>query len=382
MQNYQFNTKLAQEIVQRTMSIIDCNINIMNAKGVIIASGQLERIGEIHDGALVVLSQGRIIEINENKSGLLGTKPGINLPLRSEGKIIGVIGLTGDPASIREFAELVCMTAEMMLEQANLLKVLAQDSRLREEFILNLIHSPTITNEITEWAHRLKINLNIPRVACIIEIKSYDLSFNEIKDKFQQIQELLMTTEKGNLIATLSLSRLVVLKPILNKFNNWESDKQLISIRSLINKINDDRLNINVSLGNYFNNEDNNIALSYHTAKTALEVGKSRSPTKQIYNYQELILPVLLNQFKDGWQKNELSRFINKLNNTDSNGILRKTLFTWFENNMQAVSTSKALYIHRNSLEYRLNKIAKITGLNLDKTEDKVLLYIALNIMM
>lgn len=92
------------------------------------------------------------------------------------------------------------------------------------------------------------------------------------------------------------------------------------------------------------------------------------------------MLPVLLNQFKDGWQKEELSRTINKLDAEDNRGILRKTLFAWFDNNMQAIATSQALFIHRNTLEYRLHKIAEITQLDLAKTDDKVLLYIALNI--
>ena len=87
---------MAQKIVARTMAIIGCNINIMDADGVIIASGDAQRIGQKHDGALLVLAQGRTVGIDEG-SPLHGVRPGLNMPLRLDGEIIGVIGLTGNP---------------------------------------------------------------------------------------------------------------------------------------------------------------------------------------------------------------------------------------------------------------------------------------------
>ena len=48
----------------RTMRIIDTNINVMDARGRIIGSGDRERIGELHEGALLVLSQGRVVDID------------------------------------------------------------------------------------------------------------------------------------------------------------------------------------------------------------------------------------------------------------------------------------------------------------------------------
>jgi hypothetical protein len=49
----------------------------------------------------------------------------------------------------------------------------------------------------------------------------------------------------------------------------------------------------------------------------------------------------------------------------DNNGLLRRTLQAWFRHNVQPLATSKALFIHRNTLEYRLNRISELTGLDL-----------------
>ncbi|MBN0818798.1 carbohydrate diacid regulon transcriptional regulator CdaR, partial [Pseudomonas aeruginosa] len=92
-----------------------------------------------------------------------------------EGEIVGVIGLTGEPESLRKYGELVCMTAEMMLEQSRLMHLLAQDSRLREELVMNLIQAEEHTPALNEWAQRLGIDLNQPRVVAMIEVDSGQL---------------------------------------------------------------------------------------------------------------------------------------------------------------------------------------------------------------
>ena len=61
MSPYSLTPKLAQQIVERTMKIIDCNINVMDANGCIIGSGDLERIGEVHEGAMLAISQKRTV---------------------------------------------------------------------------------------------------------------------------------------------------------------------------------------------------------------------------------------------------------------------------------------------------------------------------------
>ncbi len=381
MSVYLLDEKLAQKIVERTMDIINCNINIMDAKGRIIASGDLNRVGEIHDGALLALSQGRTVDIDKAViHSLHGVRPGINLPLKLDGKIIGVIGLTGDPTSLKEFGKLVCMTAEMMLEQARLFDMLAQDTRLKEELVLNLINNKDNSASLADWANRLGVDLSMPRIACVIEVDSGQLSIENARSELQDLQSLLKVPERDNLVAISSLTELVVLKPALNAFGRWDVQEHLNRIQQLLSRMNEKaKLNVRIALGHYFPGE-NGVSLSYHTAKTALKIGKARLPKQRIYNYQELILPVLLDQLKDGWQKEELERPIRKLQLMDNNGILCKTLAVWFENNMQTVATAKALYVHRNTLEYRLNKIADLTGLNLNSTDDRFLLYMALHV--
>jgi carbohydrate diacid regulator len=381
MAAYHLDAKLAQDIVARTMQIIDSNVNVMDGRGKIIGSGDEDRLGELHEGALLSISQGRVVDIDEAVARHLhGVRPGINLPLRIDGDIVGVIGLTGNPTYLRQYGELVCMTAEMMLEQARLLHMLAQDSRLREELVLNLIRADELSPALMEWAQRLGIDLNQPRVAAVVEVDSGQLGVDSAMAELQQLQTLLTTPERDNLIAIVSLTEMVVLKPALNSHGRWDPESHRSRIDTLLSRMSDSgRLRIRLALGNYFSGPGS-IARSYRTARTTMMVGKQRMPEQRCYFYQDLMLPVLLDSLRGGWQANELVRPLAKLKAMDSNGLLRRTLSSWFLHNVQPTATSKALYIHRNTLEYRLNRISELTGLNLSNFDDRLLLYVALQL--
>lgn len=153
MVGWYFDIKMAQDIVVRIMRIIDININVMDVRGRIIGSGDRERIGELYEGVLLVFLQGRVVDIDDAVVRYLyGVRQGINLSLRLEGEIVGVIGLIGELENLRKYGELVCMTVEMMLEQSRLMYLLAQDSRLREELVMNLIQVEENIFVFIEWA--------------------------------------------------------------------------------------------------------------------------------------------------------------------------------------------------------------------------------------
>jgi carbohydrate diacid regulator len=370
---------LAQEIVNRTMRIIDYNVNVMDANGTIIGSGESSRLGLRHEGAMQVIARGRAFEVDDELADRLeGARPGINLPLHLEGKIVGVIGITGKPSQVRRYGQLVQMAAEMMLEQAKLMNLLARDSRLREELVLHLIRSESDTEEINDWAQRLGVNLKQPRVVAVIEIDSGTLGVDAALAEIQQLQVLLTTPERDNLIATVSLSELVVLKPTRLPFDSRELDRHRQRVDQLLSRMRESsKLGVRLALGHYFPGAGG-IARSYRTARTALQVGKQRTPSSPAFFYQDLVLPVLLDSLKGGWQADELRRSLARLVAQDGNGVLRKTLKCWFANDTQAQVTARALSIHRNTLDYRLRRAAELTDLELDRFDDRLLLYIAL----
>ena len=220
----------------------------------------------------------------------------------------------------------------------------------------------------------------LPRVVAVVEVDSGQLGVDSAMAELQQLQTLLTTPERDNLIAIVSLTEMVVLKPALNSYDRWDPDGHRQRIDHLLSRMTETgRLRVRISLGNFFTGPGS-IARSYRTARTTMTVGKQRMPEQRCYFYQDLILPVLLDSLRGGWQADELVRPLARLKATDSNGLLRRTLASWFHNNVQPTATSKALYIHRNTLEYRLNRISELTGLDLGNFDDRLLLYVALQL--
>lgn len=122
-------------------------------------------------------------------------------------------------------------------------------------------------------------------------------------------------------------------------------------------------------------------AASYESAKQTGRVGRLRSPESPVFSYYNLSLPVLLAGLESGWQAEQLREPLARLGAFDQkSGVLMKTLVAWFSHNSQPTLTAKAMHIHRNTLDYRLQKISELTGLNLTNTDDRLLLYVAMQL--
>ncbi len=170
---FELDHDLAQDIVDRAMAILPCNVNVMDSQGLILGSGEPGRINTRHEGAQLVLANGRIVELDADAAKCLkGVQPGVNLPLMLDGRLIGVLGLTGDPQQLRTYGELVRMTAEMLLAQRHL-QVEQQWRRQRCDDLLALLlggtgDSPRLLDE----AQQLGLKPQLPRVPCLFELRA------------------------------------------------------------------------------------------------------------------------------------------------------------------------------------------------------------------
>lgn len=148
------NQAIADRIVKRTMQIIPNSVNVMDSEGVIIASGDVGRIGQRHTGAVIALRNDQAVEIDENlaKQWCDEVKAGINLPLHYLGSTIGVVGISGQPQQVRQYAQLVKMAAELIMQQAFELEQERWQRRYREEFVRALLKGSLSTAEIQQQA--------------------------------------------------------------------------------------------------------------------------------------------------------------------------------------------------------------------------------------
>ncbi|KAK0360881.1 hypothetical protein LTR94_025614, partial [Friedmanniomyces endolithicus] len=300
------------------MQIVGGNVNVMDSEGVIIASGARERLGQVHAGALLAISRGDSVEIDADLARQLdGVRPGVNLVLRTDGRVVGCVGLSGDPRSVRVHAELVRLAAEAILEQSQLQNSLARDARQKEELVLALVRHEALTPELARWADRLRIDVRTARVAAVIEVDAHDLSDDKAVAEIQRLHGLLGAPDKGNLIATLSLNELLVLMPALNRKSEWDLAGHRRRAEQLIAQMREiSPLKLRMGLGRYFS-DHSGLLHSFETAKATLKTGKALEPEGGLYVFEDRLLAVLLSGFRGGWQAQELASPLVKLEAKD-----------------------------------------------------------------
>lgn len=374
---YLLNSPLAQQIVDRTMVIIGHNINVMNNQGVILGSGDNNRIGSVHEGALLAISQNRTVKINHGTTASLqGVKPGINLPLHYQGEIIGVIGITGEPEPLMAFGKLLKMSAEMIVEQANSIELAQWQNRQQEEFILQLIKGEyQQLEQLSTRAERLGIDLTMPRVAAVIQVQE-EGNESSAKSLLKQVLNLLETPSRGNLIAMTSMTELVILKPAFLDGKQWRAELESQRIDQLLKRIPPEMsAQLNIALGHYFPRPED-IHRSYQTAKETLKFGMQMHPTRHKYLFEDYALLVMLSGLQQDWRGQQLLTPFQKLVDQDNNQQLQKTLAAYLNHFGDQGACAKQLYIHRNTLRYRLDKISQITGVELSNLNGLLQLYL------
>ncbi|MGK4238200.1 CdaR family transcriptional regulator [Limosilactobacillus reuteri] len=163
--------ELAQSIVDHMMTQIPYNINIMNKKGYIIASGNKSRINTLHVGAVDAIKQRKTLPM-EQQYGNHG-QPGVNMPLKFKNEIIGVVGITGDPNKVTPLASLLKTAVELLLQQKQENEQEHEIEKVKQRFIYRWINvskyqNPQLDSELVEEANRLNINLAKQRLVIAI----------------------------------------------------------------------------------------------------------------------------------------------------------------------------------------------------------------------
>lgn len=167
--------QLAEELVQMTSALVSGRIiNVMNREGVIIASTERERIGTVHEGARRVLKTGRTVKITKAQIPLYpGAKEGCNMPLRMNGKIIGVVGIYGNPDEIQDLAQLLEIYAEKYFELETIIYQRIQENELRCRMMRRLVSKNGVNiQDIQSFMDDLRIKMTPPFQVIVISRES------------------------------------------------------------------------------------------------------------------------------------------------------------------------------------------------------------------
>lgn len=364
---------IAQDIVESMKEIINQDINYIDTNSMIIASTNKMRIGTFHGGAKRVLAikSEVIIEYDEQYEG---TRQGINLPVYFQSEIVGVIGITGKKEQVEKFGKIIQRMTAILIKEAYITEQEKIERESKKQFIEEILFRMYKEDEKTliMRADLLNIKLDIPRVVIIARIyEDYVgelLVIPSIQEKIYNYIKSYIDFNSQNLIVQSGMNSIVIL--------DVNSIKKVYRLVKNIHENIKEKFNITVCFGISSISENvGGMRKSYIEAKKALNVALS-SRRSFIKKYQDLDIGLLLEDILDDTKANFVNKIFKNMDKDERSKSI-EILIKYFENNGSINKTADELFLHKNTLQYRLNKIKKLTGYDPRVIEDMVVLYLA-----
>ncbi len=266
----------------------------------------------------------------------------------------------------------VYMVAKIAVSQIQALIVAYKERFDRNNFFQNLMLDNLLLVDIYNRAKKLHIDVNIPRVVFLIEarIEKDNSAMEVLKGMFsQQAGDYLTAVDEKNIILIKNVSDCAGIDDLIN------ISKTIVDILNT-----EAMLKVRVSFGTKVN-ELKDVSKSYKEAKLALDVGKIFYAEKEVISYSSLGIGRLIYQLPE----NLCHIFIDEIFKEGMPYAIDEEILTtvnkFFENNLNVSETSRQLFVHRNTLVYRLEKLEKATGLDVRTFDDALTFKIALMVV-
>lgn len=341
----------AENIIKEISKVLDYDINIMDGTGKIIASTNSQRVSEFHEGAYKIINENLAQLIVVRDGEYVGCKKGVNFPIFFKKQLLGVIGITGDPEETLKYGKIIKKMTEVLV-----LDLFDHHQRnLNEQSKMIFFH---------EWLNGIR---NDEDQGFEDTIKSHGLSpkgpfvVAVIKPRLSSVPN----DEEGVAFIVLSDSIIVI--------GNMDSPQQMRDIleRKLTPHIQEE--NVLCAIGSR-QPRHIDVNRSYkHALKT---LNRNIGEKTGTILYDEEILEIIL----DDVPLNQRTQYVEKIfsgvsmdNKKDYIDFVQ--IYCKHDGSINKIADE--LFIHKNTVQYKINKIKDATGKDLRKSLNLVELYLA-----
>ena len=242
----------------------------------------------------------------------------------------------------------------------------------KDNFIKNLLLDNLLLVDIYNRAKKLHIDTEVKRVVYIIETK------HEKDNNALETVRTIFAGKTKDFITAVDEKNIILVKELKPGEGYEELDKTAKVILDMLNT--EAMSSAHIAYGTIVN-EIKEVSRSYKEAKMALDVGKIFYSDKNIVAYSNLGIGRLIYQLPIPLCKMFIKEIFDGKSPDDLDEETLSTINKFFENSLNVSETSRQLYIHRNTLVYRLDKLQKSTGLDLRVFEDAITFKIALMVV-
>ena len=266
----------------------------------------------------------------------------------------------------------VFMVGKMAAFQIQNLLVAYKERYDKDNFIKNLLLDNLLLVDIYNRANKLHVDVDARRCVCIIETK------NEKDSVALETVRTLFAGSKKDFITAVDEKSIILVKEVDDNQGYEEVEHIANTIVDMLNT--EAMVKANVAYGTIVK-EIKEVSRSYKEARMALDVGKIFFSTKNVVAYNNLGIGRLIYQLPIPLCKMFINEIFDGKSPDEFDDETLTTINKFFENSLNVSETSRQLYIHRNTLVYRLDKLQKTTGLDIRVFEDAITFKIALMVV-
>ncbi|MBQ9084718.1 MAG: helix-turn-helix domain-containing protein [Clostridia bacterium] len=347
------SNRLFQTVIHQMKEVIGHTLGVIDENGIIVACSELGRIGE---------SKQRIREELAYAQGSV-VDGGFTYRFITEGnKSDCIVFVEGTDREADKSTQILAVTLGNI-------KSLYDEKYDKGSFIKNIILDNILPNDIYVKSNELHFSNDEPRAVIVIKFQGVtELPPYEIIQRLvgESARDYIINISEQDIVIVKELSDGTTAddleteaQALLKGAHDEYAAKLLVGISSVVEKLKD-------------------LARAYKEARIALEVGKVFDIEKPIMSYESLGIGRLIYQLPTTLCEIFLGEVFKKgsLESLDRETLM--TVQSFFENNLNVSETSRKLFVHRNTLVYRLEKIRKLTGLDLREFDHAVTFKVAL----
>ena len=344
-----------QSVIVQLRDISDRVFGVIDTEGCVISSTDMSLLGERWPDAALKVG-------NASESIVTFAQKSFKAIMGNSNYFEYAVFCSGDDETARSF----CQMAFIALNDA---KTFYEEKHDRGTFVKNIIMDNILPGDIYIRAKELHFATDAPRAVFLIrqvghsDVATVDVLTGMFPDKMQDF------------VLSVNETDVAIIKQISGTVTAEDLEKIAVSVEDTLK--NELRIKTIIGIGTVAEHL-RELADSYKEAQTALEVGKVFDTEKSVMHYENLGIGRLIYQLPTTLCEIFL-REVFKKNSLDS--LDQETLFTinkFFENSLNVSETSRKLFVHRNTLVYRLEKIRKLTGLDLRQFDHAIVFRVAL----
>ncbi|MBR7552736.1 CdaR family transcriptional regulator [Allobacillus sp. GCM10007491] len=365
--------QFAQKAVKAVSNILPFPISLTDDKGLIVGDSNSRRIGTFHAPSQQVIIENKLVLFDEATTDhTKNIYPGAAVPLHFDFETIGVLGIIGDPKEVEPYALLVKSYIEMMWHEAAHQQRRTFEISHMETFLHYVLFTPDAEKEkIIDYCDMMDIPHSKTRFIIVADfghslstINQKTLTLDEIKYRFIHLMKNIFNNH-DDLCAFLNNDRIVMCKPSYGiedyKEQLKEFDTQAKRFSEQANRLSIKE--VSIAAGPLVSSIDE-LTNSYQKADLLIRFAKKNGLNGGAYHCLDPY--ILANLFYDGSTHlldEPLEMLLQPLLQDPASAELIKNFTTYLECNMNISEAAEQLFVHRNTLLYRLNKVERMTGI-------------------